>query len=124
MTPIKNKISDIMETACPDKVILPHEMFLIQLFVGAVVYIIGAGIRFWWLKNWLGKIKIISFFVLIVALFLSVSLSLLFLNVGLEMKVTIGVLVCIINLYAVLSELCLFAIQWLVFKLIGRKKYV
>lgn len=82
------------------------DIFLLQIYLGSIVYLIGALVRFWLI----GKANFSSFLVIIIALIISVILSLFFWRI---VPMNDVMLIGFVNIPAVLSELTLLLIQFI-----------
>lgn len=111
-----------------DHFLYPYEVFELYLFMGSLVYFFGAIIRFWWLTRWWGRVRFLSILIIVVALFVSAILTMFiddflyncipkeisFIN---DLKKSMGIF-----MPAMLSELCLFAVQGIVFMFVKKRR--
>ena len=91
-----------------------YDILLLQLYLGSIVYCTGAILRFLLLE----RVKIISFLNIILAVIVSVILSLIYWYI---IPMTDVMLIEVINIPALLSETTLFIIQF-AFKFFIKKK--
>lgn len=115
-----------METIYKELEMFFHEFFLLQLFLGSIVYTIGGCCRFLWFKRRWHKVTFLSFGLVLTALVVSVFLSLFFwIAIPCKYLPWGDVMVFeFISVPAVLSELCLFFVQFVIFKIIDIRKNV
>jgi uncharacterized membrane protein (DUF485 family) len=94
------------------------EAFIIQLYLGSVIYLIGAGVRVW-LGHKVIKSKLYLTLLMLLAFAVSVGFSLLILYFSpLRRDFMFGEFM---NIPALLSEVFLLVIQWIIQKVYVRR---